>query len=370
MSSKLQVLLGYLKLEPDNVDLNVQVINAYQQSENVQAALSFISQLPSTVEQEPNVKVAIIQLLLHLGHFDQAQANANQLVELTSAHPTALYYLALSYYLSKQPQFCIEMLTRFEAEALEQATLLLIVRSYLLLGNLTAAKDLLMQLETSAEVLGIRALVELDLDNTSKATELCHQALALEAEQYEANLVKASVFVRELNFEQALTCINTCLQLIPNEGRALSLLGQSHFYHLNFAEAAQVFAASVANMPEHIGTWHLLGWAHLLLGQLEQSEIAFASALKLNGNFADSHGAMAVIAIYKQDLESAETSIKVALRLDPRCATAMYAQSLLLQKQGNAEQAQQLTDRILNSQNQVLEKSHMALVTEVLAKVQ
>lgn len=369
MSSKLQTVLGYLQTDNDNVDLNIQVIDEYKHHDDAEAAIAFVDSLSESVAQEPRVQAAIVELFLQLGYVEEAQNRAQDLVNITEAHPTAVYYLALSYYFARQPEACIDILNQFDGESIAPITVLLVVRCQMLIGNLEAAKVLLAELEPSAEVLGMRALVELDLGETAQAAQLCEQALAEDSGQYEANLVKATVLAGELSFEPALSHINQCLQIIPNEGRALSLLGQSYFYQLNFAEAAKVFSASVASMPEHIGTWHLLAWAHLLVGELEQSEQAFENALNLDGNFADSHGAVAVIAIYKEQLEKAERSIKIALRLDPSCATALYAQSLLLEKQGDEQAAQQLIDTILQSQNQVLNKSHMSLVADVLGKI-
>lgn len=369
MSSKLQTVLGYLEADMENVDLNIQAIDEYKHQDDAEAAIAFVDDLPTSVAQEPRVQAAIIELFLHLGYVEEAQNRADDLVNATSAHPTAVYYLVLSHYFAGQPETCIEIFNKFDGESLAPMTLLLIVRCQMLMGDLDASKAMLAELEPSPEVLGMLALVELDLGDTVKATELSDQALAQSPEQYEANLVKATVLVGELAFEPAMVHIDQCLQIIPNEGRALSLLGQSYFYQLNFATAAEVFAASVASMPQHIGTWHLLAWAYLLLGELEQSEQAFNQALDLNGNFADSHGAIAVIALHKDQLEQAEHSIKVALRLDPNCATAMYAKSLLLEKQGEETASKQLIDSILQTQNQVLNTSHMSLVADVIGKM-
>ena len=75
-------------------------------------------------------------------------------------------------------------------------------------------------------------------------------------------------------------------------------------------------------------------------------------AYDLDRNFADSHGGLALIAALRGQTESAEQSVKRALRLNPQCVTAIYAKSLLLSDSGHDEEADRLLSALV-SENQL-----------------
>src|SRR5207342_527942 len=91
---------------------------------------------------------------------------------------------------------------------------------------------------------------------------------------------------------------------------------------------------AVVTMPDHIGTWHALAWAQLLLGDIDAAAGSYQQAYDLDRNFADSHGGLALIHALRGETDAAEQAVKRALRLSPQCATALYAKSLLLSDAG------------------------------------
>jgi len=100
-------------------------------------------------------------------------------------------------------------------------------------------------------------------------------------------------------------------------------------------------------MPNHIGTWHVLAWTQLLLADIDAAELSYNKAFELDRNFADSHGGLALIHALKGQTDFAEQSIKRALRLNPDCATAMYAKSILLHDIGDTETSEKLVQKLI-----------------------
>ena len=102
-------------------------------------------------------------------------------------------------------------------------------------------------------------------------------------------------------------------------------------------------------MPEHIGTWHGLGWAALFMADLAAAQAAFEQALALDRNFGESYGGMAVVHARRGDRPAAEAAIEIALRLDRHCMSAHYARAVLEGRADDAAELRQLAARLLSA---------------------
>jgi len=70
--------------------------------------------------------------------------------------------------------------------------------------------------------------------------------------------------------------------------------------------------------------------------------------MALDRTFSETHGGLAVLHILQGRLDIAEPEVKRALRLDPKCFSGRFAQSLLLSKSDPA-QAQAIVQGIMSS---------------------
>ena len=82
-------------------------------------------------------------------------------------------------------------------------------------------------------------------------------------------------------------------------------------------------------MPGHVGSRHAVGWCHVLQQDLPAARANFAQALAMDRNFAESHGALAVVDVLQARTAEARRGIARALRLDSGCLSAVLAQKLL-----------------------------------------
>jgi Flp pilus assembly protein TadD len=92
----------------------------------------------------------------------------------------------------------------------------------------------------------------------------------------------------------------------------------------------------------------VLGWIHIMRGNVLAAQLAFQRALAVDRTFGESHGGLAVIAVLQGQELNARTSIKRALRLDPQSMSAQYAQMLLLQSHGATEEARGILEAVLS----------------------
>ena len=77
-------------------------------------------------------------------------------------------------------------------------------------------------------------------------------------------------------------------------------------------------------------------------GEIDEAETSYQRAYDLDRNFADSHGGLALVHALRGRTDDAEAAIRRALRLNPQCPTALYAQTLLLEASGRGDEAMRL----------------------------
>jgi Tfp pilus assembly protein PilF len=100
---------------------------------------------------------------------------------------------------------------------------------------------------------------------------------------------------------------------------------------------------------DHIGSWIAAGWAYLIAGDLAAARQRFERALKIDENFGESHGSLAVIDALEGNEAEAKKRIAIAKRLDRQSFSAAFAQVLLTARAGKGESARALFEKILET---------------------
>lgn len=198
-----------------------------------------------------------------------------------------------------------------------------------------------------AEYLGTRALIALDDGDATAALNDAEAALALDAQQRDALLAAAEAYKEGGDFAAAQSACESLLACHPGAGRGWSVLAQVQLANLALADAERCAREATALLPEHIGSWHVLGWACLLRGDTAAARAAFASALPLERGFADTHGALAAVEFLAGNTLEGERLLKRAQRLDADSAGVQFARFLQLQATAGNDAALQFLDASL-----------------------
>ncbi|HEU4708043.1 MAG TPA: hypothetical protein VFS17_01920, partial [Methylophilaceae bacterium] len=167
-------------------------------------------------------------------------------------------------------------------------------------------------------------------------------------------------------FEVSRYLLNKALEIQPTQGRAWVTLGLIDLLDSNLRDAQKNLEKAVKYMPDHIGSWHVLAWAQLLQNNIEAAELSFLSALKIDENFGETHGGLAVIAAMKGKWDQAKELSKIAKRLDPESKSPLYAQILQLQHEGRADVAQRITDSVLKNSSMPNGRSLQEILTKYI----
>ena len=124
------------------------------------------------------------------------------------------------------------------------------------------------------------------------------------------------------------------IRMNPSSGRAFVGLGLSELAGGKQLEAIEHLDHGAALLGIHPGSWIAAGWAHFVAGEVDLAEARFQRALEADENFAEVHGALAVVALAKGQTAEGERRVEIALRLDRRCLSAALAKSQLLATRG------------------------------------
>lgn len=357
------------RADKNNINLIIDLLTFIQKNSRWDIFENIITELATPIKEKPEVLVKIIEIQICQNKYEQANINALLLSDITNEHPLSTHYLILIAYLQGD---LVKVISFSEHEPLLLESKLIIARSLYIDNRLEHAVELITSenVSTSAEALGLLSMLYFDLADLEKAALNFDKALNIKTNQFDALLAKASYEVTMHNMDLAFSIINQCLELQPKNGRVLSLLGQVKLYNVQVVDAVDTLKLATEYMPEHIGTWHLLGWAYMLTQQLELAEQAFNAALILNPNFAESHGALACVAINNNQIEQAKILTKKALRLDKNSFSALYANALILAVDGKKEEADRMVKSILSGKTNLTHQSYLELIQRAVTSHQ
>ena len=359
---KIQRFEGFLQQDPNNGHLLSDVFKLYLEAGLKDKAYALFQKHRDVFLQDDSLSFQGASL--HMAHGDFTTA-ANILENLSEKHPQEFgitYNLAYSLFYIREFSRSLQALTpvlsndQSTHQPIPSEAYKLAARNSHFLNDYPSATRYLDECLTiqpnDAEALGMQSLVMLDGadDLPEKIEQLANQALSVDPNQHEALLALSQYYIGHKNIDKIIATTQQAVTAHPKSGRAWSYKGQSDMLKLDLAEAETSLDKATTYMPDHIGTWHALGWTCLLNDNVEKAKKAFQAALDLDRNFGESHGGMAIIQIVESQFDDAEKSIRRGIGLDPKCYSARYAKALLLEKSGKTQEAEQLMQDIMRGE--------------------
>jgi tetratricopeptide (TPR) repeat protein len=350
-SIPLSRLLEFLELDPGNLALRRDAIEKAFGADRLDLADELIGAGLAAHPDEPTLLA--LSGLVHLQaqrYADAEHAFAGALARGIEAAEVS-YNLACALFMQRRYSEALDLLQAPAVAQAVQAAALLRIRC---LHHLVRAEEamagcrtLLQLTPQDAETNGLLALMLYESGRLELAREHVRVALEQDSKQLEALLALASMQADAQEYVAARVSLNTLLQAHPQCGRGWLQWALIELSHMKLELAKQYIERAAAYLPGHIGTWHVLAWIHILLGDDLTAQAAFESALALDRNFAETHGGLAVLAARQGREDQARSSIKRALRLDSQCMSAACAQMVLMQREGQHKQAEALLASVL-----------------------
>jgi tetratricopeptide (TPR) repeat protein len=189
-------------------------------------------------------------------------------------------------------------------------------------------------------LLGALATLAMDAERADLALDYAKRA----GDDPEGRAVIGMLALGEQDLKTSLAAFDAALARQPRSPRAWVGKGLGLLAGGDVAAGTEAIDRGAELFGDHIGSWIAAGWAHYTAGDIAKAKARFERALAIDPNFAESHGALAVIAIAEGRLEDARRSCDIALRLDRNCFGGALAKSMLLDQAGHAQAAQKIRD--------------------------
>jgi tetratricopeptide (TPR) repeat protein len=196
---------------------------------------------------------------------------------------------------------------------------------------------------------GALASVYFDADDSDAARHFANLALEANSSDADAKLILATLDLGSGNATDSVVVFDELLDRNPENGRAWLGKGLAQMLGGTLPAAAESLTKATIYLDNHLGTLNTLAWVHLLNKDVVEAERALDAAQHLDRNFAETHGALAVAALMRGNIDSAVQAAKRAHALDKKNFAGNFAESLIQQANGNATAAQQIMQNILNS---------------------
>ena len=308
-------------------------------SGRVRESVDFLMSALNEGENDLSIFMNLAYAYFVLREYEQTLSILDKHIDLVELFPSIYYVLyARILHIIDKPEHAIDMLEKFHAEN-----------------------------QITSESAGLLSLILFEQNQqTEKALNLANEALIKNPKTIEALIARTSLYLDTGHYEQALIDIQQATKFHPESGRAWSSLAQVEFNNLNFEAARNAATIAVIYMTDHIGTWHLLGWAHLMLGELDEALSAFEKSYDLDRRFAETHGGLAAVYAHMNQVKKANQHIKMADRLDSNGFASTYAKIVLFSKNNETEKANSLFDAAKNKFNPQINNTPQNLIQKRL----
>ncbi len=342
---RLKRLLSYVSVDPANESLRRDAAERALEIGAPETARGLLEDSPHDLGHVELNLMGISEMQLR--NFSKAAELFEALIARGVDDAAVKFNLAWSLAMEKRFEDALQLLTEEVASALPPAATLQVQLLHEL-GDFDAAAEAARR-HTAAfpDHEGLAAAVSvlaLDIEDLELARACAQKA----GSHPDALTTLGTLAVGEQQVDKALELFESALRsndTLPRAwvGRGLArMLTKHHGASADLDRGAELF-------EDHIGSWIAAGWAHLIAGDQRAARDRFERALSIDDNFGESHGSLAVIdALEGRDADAAKR-IAVATRLNRECFSAGFAQTLLKARAGDADAAQAMFQKILET---------------------
>lgn len=343
---------GYLKLDPDNTALLMQLADYTHRAGRLDEARAYCARCLALDPGHLAAKGLEASVMISQGLYTEAERSLRTLTE--GVHPDAalLHNLGVALFHQGRWSESLGALRRAADQGLQDRTNVLYTAHALhRLGEVAEALRLCEQWlarHPDPRLEAYLAILEMDDGQMEKAAQRARALLRKHPDDPDAALVAGMWHIERQEMDVAQARLDTVLKAEPASPRALLAQGLIHLYRHEHAQAIASIEQALQYMPDHVGTVTTLGWAHFAARDVQAAERSFRRALAIDRNFGEAHGGLAVTLVFQDRLEEARREAQIAQRLDPNSLGAVWAAGSLLTLDGKRAAGEGLIATALN----------------------
>jgi tetratricopeptide (TPR) repeat protein len=346
-------LLSYLELDPENFSLLCEAGDILLQLGDTAHARPLLEKALALHEDDLGAMYRMAVLLSFEKEYESSLDMSQKILSAGQYHPTVrrqhtLTLIHLGKYAEAEPFLKSLLDEKTEFSDLPH----LYIRTLHYLGKIDeaiayatghCAKE-----PEDAVSSGMLSMLYLDSDRIAEAAQVAQKALENDSKNLDALITAGSTSLAFEREDQANHFFERALEISPHNGRTLLGLGLVAMMRGDLPCAATWLESATSHMPEHLGTWNTLAWAHILRRNLDAAQETLEKCLEIDATFGETHGSLAVVAALRGQWDEAKTLSTKALRLQPNSFAGHYAKSLLLIQQGRPQKATELINATLD----------------------
>jgi tetratricopeptide (TPR) repeat protein len=344
--SRLDRLLGFLATDPKNLNLLADAANTALDESNLTAAESLIDRYSTLEPLTPSLINTAGIVALRQNRLTDAEKNFLALRADGHDDPGVRFNLAWIYARQLRHQDVLALLDD-EVLGLAPRAAALKVQALHHLGlideALEAGKAMIDRFPNNGHLLGALSCAAMDADDLALARQYADQAKG----GADALTTLGLIALNDDDPARSLALFDQALFEHPDAPRAWLGRGLGLIATGQVPESIAALKRGAEIFGDHLGSWIAVGWTQFIAKDLKAARATFEHALSLDNNFAESHGALAVLDVAEGNLEGAKRRADIALRLDRECFGGMLARLLLHQAGGRPEAAQRVWDRAM-----------------------
>ena len=351
LHKELQRHLGYLKSDPENTSLLIDVVDLAIKASETDAALELLERY-RLIDGETPLYISMYGLaLMGKRDFKLAAQVFRKLADISPDEPATQFNIAWCLAMEKDYASARKWLPPSTVNALPQAAALHIELLHTE-GHLDEALDAArIAIAAHPGDEGLMAAISVLAMDTDQP-ELAAECAAKGGNHPDALATLGALTLGEDDPTLALSQFDAALAINVHKPRAWVGKGLAQIAAGRDElreEAAKNIDHGAKLFETHIGSWIAAGWARMLLNDLAASRQRFEIALNIDKTFAESHGALAVVDVLEGDFSTGQERLRRAMGLDRQCFSAALAQVLLLQSDGKTDLARKIFDAAIHT---------------------
>ena len=355
INGRLNKLLSLLSEDENNLQLLIEISDLYLELEDTESAQIYLDQA-NAIDREATLSHQGI-LSLKQGHLAEAQQYFSEALTHFDT-PELRYNLGFIHFMNSELEQSWEILSPLLEGGHFPGAELLMARILHRQDEIEQAigmiEVILQHNPDDADALGFLALLHFDLNDEVLAKEISKRALAIDPENYDAQLV--NIMLNLMTQEASLEDIENLLKVNPQDSRLWFALGNTYMAQGDLESAKNTLQKAVDIYPGFYDCHMALAWCQLLSNELNAAHETYQNAVELADDIADAWGGLALVYGFSEDLVKAKQLINKANELNPDCFLTELAEVIYSNLQEPQKAPKELVNALQNHELGISEK--------------